>query len=248
MANTTPLVTTVTKPTINPAEANSAPRVNIQEFCKEHYEDILSIIMEKVRHDRPKDVHTRLDFEKGPRERVREDSYSNASDRASEPERVLLLRHGTSDSGPDMSFDTLASPGYVSGLGRASLAKIEPTVTLLKVFQTLCKQSHWLSFAKRCALSPVCIDDNRSSMAVIETNLRGPLGLGKWTSIFAIVWFSLAPSDVSPSDSGPDMSFDKSASLGYMSVLGRASLAKVFGRISPSMVLEETIHHHVLLV
>nr|GEY12870.1 reverse transcriptase domain-containing protein [Tanacetum cinerariifolium] len=69
MANTTPLVTTITKPTINPAEANSAPRVNIQEFCEEHYKDILPIIMEKVRHDRRKDVHTRLDFGEGPRER-----------------------------------------------------------------------------------------------------------------------------------------------------------------------------------
>nr|GFB07384.1 hypothetical protein [Tanacetum cinerariifolium] len=87
MANTTPLVTTVTKPTINPAEANSAPRVNIEEFCEEHYEDILLIIMEKVRHDRRKDVHTRLDFREGPRERVREDSYSNARARASEPGR-----------------------------------------------------------------------------------------------------------------------------------------------------------------
>nr|GEW78905.1 reverse transcriptase domain-containing protein [Tanacetum cinerariifolium] len=87
MANTTPLVTTVTKPIINPAEANSGPRVNIQEFCEEHYEDILPIIMEKVRHDRRKDVHTRLDFGEGPRERVREDSYSNARARASEPGR-----------------------------------------------------------------------------------------------------------------------------------------------------------------
>nr|GEW00279.1 reverse transcriptase domain-containing protein [Tanacetum cinerariifolium] len=85
MENTTPLVTTVTKPTINPAEANSASRVNIQEFCEEHYEDILPIIMEKVRHDRRKDVHTRLDFGEGPRERVMEDSYSNARARASEP-------------------------------------------------------------------------------------------------------------------------------------------------------------------
>nr|GFB32066.1 hypothetical protein [Tanacetum cinerariifolium] len=60
MANTTPLVTTVTKPAINPVESNSTPRVNIQEFCEEHYEDILPIIMEKVRHDRRKDVHTRV--------------------------------------------------------------------------------------------------------------------------------------------------------------------------------------------
>nr|GEV85048.1 reverse transcriptase domain-containing protein [Tanacetum cinerariifolium] len=59
MANTTPLVTTITKPAINPGEANSTPRVNIQEFCEEYYEDILPIIMEKVRHDRRKDVHTR---------------------------------------------------------------------------------------------------------------------------------------------------------------------------------------------
>nr|GEW30928.1 hypothetical protein [Tanacetum cinerariifolium] len=88
MANTTPLVTTVTKPTINPAEANSVPRVNIQELCEEHYEDILPIIMEKVRHDRRKDVHTRLDFREGPRERVKEDFYSNARARASEPRRA----------------------------------------------------------------------------------------------------------------------------------------------------------------
>nr|GEX27294.1 retrovirus-related Pol polyprotein from transposon opus [Tanacetum cinerariifolium] len=89
MANTTPLVTTVTKPAINPVEANSTPRVNIQEFFEEHYEGILPIIMEKVRHDRRKDVHTRLDFEEGPRERIREDSYySNTRARATEPGRV----------------------------------------------------------------------------------------------------------------------------------------------------------------
>nr|GFA83046.1 hypothetical protein [Tanacetum cinerariifolium] len=98
MANTTPLVTTVTKLTINPVEANSAPRVNIQELCEEHYEDILPIIMEKVRHDRRKDVHTRLDFGEGPRERVREDSYSNAKARDSEPRRVKVqdrLKYGS---------------------------------------------------------------------------------------------------------------------------------------------------------
>nr|GEV03234.1 reverse transcriptase domain-containing protein [Tanacetum cinerariifolium] len=98
MANTTSLVTTVTKLTINPAEANSAPRVNIQEFCEEHYEDILPIIMEKVRRDRRKDVHARLDFGEGPRERVREDSYSNARARAPEPGRVNVqdrLKYGS---------------------------------------------------------------------------------------------------------------------------------------------------------
>nr|GEX07667.1 reverse transcriptase domain-containing protein [Tanacetum cinerariifolium] len=53
---------------------------------RQHYEDILPIIMEKVRHDRRKDVHTRLDFGEGTRERIREDSYySNVRARATEP-------------------------------------------------------------------------------------------------------------------------------------------------------------------
>nr|GEV43392.1 hypothetical protein [Tanacetum cinerariifolium] len=98
MANTTPLVTTVTKPAINPGDADTTPRVNIQEFCEEYYEDILPIIMKKVRNDRRKDVHTRLDFGEGPRERIREDShYSNARAKAAEPERVKVqdrLRYG----------------------------------------------------------------------------------------------------------------------------------------------------------
>nr|GEY50792.1 hypothetical protein [Tanacetum cinerariifolium] len=98
MADTTPLVTTVTKPAINPGEADSTPRVNIQELCEEYYEDILPIIMEKVRHDRRKDVHTRLDFREGPRERIREDSYySNTRARATKPGRVKVqdsLRYG----------------------------------------------------------------------------------------------------------------------------------------------------------
>nr|GFC72632.1 hypothetical protein [Tanacetum cinerariifolium] len=59
MANITLLVTTVTKPAINQGEANTTPRVNIKEFYEEYYEDILPIIMEKVFHDRRKDIHTR---------------------------------------------------------------------------------------------------------------------------------------------------------------------------------------------
>nr|GEZ29231.1 reverse transcriptase domain-containing protein [Tanacetum cinerariifolium] len=46
------------------------------EFCEEHYDDILPIIMEKVRRDRRKDVHTRLDFREGPRERSAFDRLS----------------------------------------------------------------------------------------------------------------------------------------------------------------------------
>ncbi|GJW93361.1 hypothetical protein Tco_0173033 [Tanacetum coccineum] len=66
MANTTPIVTTVMKPTTKektPKEADATPRVNIQDFCEEHYEDILPVIMDKIRRDKQKEVHARLDFE-----------------------------------------------------------------------------------------------------------------------------------------------------------------------------------------
>nr|GEV45686.1 reverse transcriptase domain-containing protein [Tanacetum cinerariifolium] len=98
MENTTPFVTTVTKPATNPSDADATPRVNIQEFCEEYYKDILPIIMDKVRHDRRKDVHTRLDFGEGPRERTKEDSHhSSARARTTKPERVKVqdrLRYG----------------------------------------------------------------------------------------------------------------------------------------------------------
>nr|GEY86619.1 hypothetical protein [Tanacetum cinerariifolium] len=88
MANTTPLVTTVMKPTSNQGEANTAPSVNIQELYEEYYEDIMPIIMEKARHERLKDVHARLNFEEGPQERTRENSrYSNTRAKNTELER-----------------------------------------------------------------------------------------------------------------------------------------------------------------
>nr|GEV94759.1 reverse transcriptase domain-containing protein [Tanacetum cinerariifolium] len=98
MANTTPLVITVMKPTSNPGEASTAPRVNIQEMCKEYYEDILPIIIEKSRHERLKDVHARLDFKEGPQERTRENScYSNTRAKNTEPKRAKIqdrLKYG----------------------------------------------------------------------------------------------------------------------------------------------------------
>nr|GFB59146.1 hypothetical protein [Tanacetum cinerariifolium] len=86
------------KPTNNPGEANTAPRVNIQELCEEYYEDILPIIMEKARHERLKDVHARLDFGEDPQKRTRENShYSNTRAKNTEPERVKIqdrLKYG----------------------------------------------------------------------------------------------------------------------------------------------------------
>nr|GEX75014.1 hypothetical protein [Tanacetum cinerariifolium] len=63
MANTTPIVTTVTK-TANkektPNEADAALKANILDSCEEHYEDNLLVIMDKIRHDKRKEVHVRL--------------------------------------------------------------------------------------------------------------------------------------------------------------------------------------------
>nr|GEX37638.1 reverse transcriptase domain-containing protein [Tanacetum cinerariifolium] len=84
MANTTPIVTTITK-TANkentPKEADAALKANILDFCEEHYEDILPVIMDKIRRDKRKEVHARLDFGGNPTksQRVREDSQ-NSSD------------------------------------------------------------------------------------------------------------------------------------------------------------------------
>nr|GEY24888.1 reverse transcriptase domain-containing protein [Tanacetum cinerariifolium]GEY24895.1 reverse transcriptase domain-containing protein [Tanacetum cinerariifolium] len=92
MANTTPIVTTVTKPATNPRDADATPRVNIQDLCEEYYEDILPIIMDKVRRDKRKEVHARLDFGEGSRERrTREDShYSSARALTARPERLKV--------------------------------------------------------------------------------------------------------------------------------------------------------------
>nr|GEV24736.1 reverse transcriptase domain-containing protein [Tanacetum cinerariifolium] len=52
MANTTSIVTTITKAANKektPKEADAALKVNILDFCEEHYEDILLVIMDKIR-------------------------------------------------------------------------------------------------------------------------------------------------------------------------------------------------------
>ncbi|GJV22135.1 hypothetical protein Tco_1371155 [Tanacetum coccineum] len=83
MTNTTPIVTTVTKPTTKektPKEADVTPRVNIQDFCEEHYEDILPVTMDKIRGDKRKEVHARLDFKESPKKRrIREGSQNSSA-------------------------------------------------------------------------------------------------------------------------------------------------------------------------
>ncbi|GJR28227.1 hypothetical protein Tco_1104459 [Tanacetum coccineum] len=73
VANTTPIVTTVTKTANKEKTQKERDKVNIQDFCEEHYDDILPIVMDKVHRDKRKEVHTILDFaeisEKGRRAR-----------------------------------------------------------------------------------------------------------------------------------------------------------------------------------
>ncbi|GJR92463.1 hypothetical protein Tco_0264637 [Tanacetum coccineum] len=82
-ANTNPIVTTVTKPTTKektPREADATPRVNIQDFCEQHYEDILPVIMDKIRRDKRKEIHARLGFEESPKKkRIREGSQNSSA-------------------------------------------------------------------------------------------------------------------------------------------------------------------------
>nr|GEV59088.1 reverse transcriptase domain-containing protein [Tanacetum cinerariifolium] len=62
MANTTLIVTTVTKTATKkkmPNWAEAASRVNILDFCEKYYEDILTFI-DKIRRDKRKEVHTRV--------------------------------------------------------------------------------------------------------------------------------------------------------------------------------------------
>ncbi|GKA12851.1 hypothetical protein Tco_0692397 [Tanacetum coccineum] len=82
MANITTIVTTITKPATKektPKDADATPRVNIQDFCEEHYEDILPTIMDKIRRDKRKEVHARLDFEESPKKRIREGSQNSSA-------------------------------------------------------------------------------------------------------------------------------------------------------------------------
>ncbi|GJX77967.1 hypothetical protein Tco_0324778 [Tanacetum coccineum] len=83
MANITLIVTTVTKPATKEKtlkDADAAPRVNIQDFCEEHYEDIMPVIMDKIRRDKRKEVHARLDFGESPKKRrVREGSPNSSA-------------------------------------------------------------------------------------------------------------------------------------------------------------------------
>ncbi|GJR20594.1 hypothetical protein Tco_0969121 [Tanacetum coccineum] len=132
MANTTPVVTTVMKPATKektPKEVDATPRVNIQDFCEEHYEDILPVIMDKIRRDKRKEVHARLDFEESPKKRrIREGSQNSSartlSARACSTDLVILTRQAQLN--PDQIQQTLGILPMVEPtlIGRTPLKEI----------------------------------------------------------------------------------------------------------------------------
>ncbi|GKE35479.1 hypothetical protein Tco_1454801 [Tanacetum coccineum] len=108
MANTTPIVTTVTKHATKETtlkDADATPRVNIHDFYEEHYEDILPVIIDKIRRDKRKEVHARLDFGERPKKRIREGSQNSsamtlsARGRESESPLSRVSESSTSDAG-----------------------------------------------------------------------------------------------------------------------------------------------------
>ncbi|GJY41672.1 reverse transcriptase domain-containing protein [Tanacetum coccineum] len=87
VANATPILATVTKNANNEKAPDVASRVNILDFCEEHYEDILPIIMEKARRDKRKEVQTRLNFGENPKKTRRERENSLNSRAENSPTR-----------------------------------------------------------------------------------------------------------------------------------------------------------------
>ncbi|GJR85001.1 hypothetical protein Tco_0209012 [Tanacetum coccineum] len=68
-----------------------------KDFCEEHYKDILPVIMDKIRRDKRKEVHARLDFGESPKKRrIREGSQNSSartlSARAHSTDLVILTR------------------------------------------------------------------------------------------------------------------------------------------------------------
>ncbi|GJS94523.1 hypothetical protein Tco_0801491 [Tanacetum coccineum] len=98
MANATPIVTTVTKTTNKEKASDAAPKVNIQDFCEEHYEDILPIIMEKTRRDKRKEVQTRLNLGENSKRTRRERENSLNSRAENSPARFYPKRESESSS------------------------------------------------------------------------------------------------------------------------------------------------------
>ncbi|GKE05280.1 hypothetical protein Tco_1397298, partial [Tanacetum coccineum] len=130
-------------------------------------------------------------------------------DKSASLERLFGLAHASLVAVSKLYFSFGCSGGdYTSlcppqsSICQASLSvldlNIEPTVALFRVFQTLCKQGDWFSFAKRRAPSLACIDDKRSCMKHWKS---GFFLVDRQAILDAMVW---RHPDATIDDQGPD--------------------------------------------
>ncbi|GKA60294.1 hypothetical protein Tco_0759701 [Tanacetum coccineum] len=101
MANVTPIIATIKNTGVKEKtlkEADVVPKASILDFCEEHYEDILPIIMDRARHDKQKEVQTRPDFRESSRKIRRERENFLNSRVGNSPIRPCLARRRTRGS------------------------------------------------------------------------------------------------------------------------------------------------------
>ncbi|GKA58106.1 hypothetical protein Tco_0757294 [Tanacetum coccineum] len=209
MANTNPIVATVTKPATKektPKDADATPRVNIQDFCEEHYEDILPVIMDKIRRDKRKEVHARLDFGESPKKmRIKEGSQNSSA-------RTLSARR-RDPSGVERSYDNTRSSygtgtkhGYHSrDRGRSHYVKIgrESESPLSRVSESgTSGGGHWKSKSKRhkstdeddLAVPCICEEEGTEGLgnaydgSIFQFTLIGPQGMVRGAPSESIDW------------------------------------------------------------
>ncbi|GKA64276.1 hypothetical protein Tco_0763882 [Tanacetum coccineum] len=103
-ANVTPVINTVKNTGAKektPKETDALPKASILDLCEKHYEDILPIIMDRARHDKRKEVQTRLDFGESSKktQRARDDSLSSRDGRPPTRYRHTLEKSKTDGGG-----------------------------------------------------------------------------------------------------------------------------------------------------
>nr|GEU61688.1 reverse transcriptase domain-containing protein [Tanacetum cinerariifolium] len=94
MANITPIIATFKNASVKEKtlkETDAVPKGSILDLCEEHYEDILRIILDKARHEKRKEVQTRLDFGESCKKERHDDR--NVFNRLSHRKKSVHERH-----------------------------------------------------------------------------------------------------------------------------------------------------------
>ncbi|GJU02028.1 hypothetical protein Tco_1112366 [Tanacetum coccineum] len=86
MANTTGDLHLFTEHCV-PYETDVMPKANILNLCEEHYDDILPIIMDRIRRDKRKEIQTILDFGGSSKKTRKARDYSLSSSDGKPPAR-----------------------------------------------------------------------------------------------------------------------------------------------------------------